>query len=351
MWMEQTALALGQMTDPSDVYYAFPAPLAVPATHIYWKEPFRHRVLRAVTKATGHPIHVRQCWAELDSLTRRYRIDRVLLMLGDPFLHPAYVPHPSCEWVPIYFHPSHLRGSGAISPDRSLASPSCPFIYVLDDAMREPLSRAVGKPVLKMPDFFEPSRSGPTNRTNHLLSNAGGRPIICAIGPITPHKGVASLLQIALKRPDWHILIVGTVQSLRHRKEDLRFLEQASSMKNVTWFRERIDHAELNELTALSRVHYAVYKQFLHSSNKLIRACENRRPLVVSKEGYMAEMVTVHKIGCTCDAASLSSIEEAIATAIESDLSTADWFGYERVNSLARLPDALRAFATPGAPA
>jgi glycosyltransferase involved in cell wall biosynthesis len=277
----------------------------------------------------------------LEALARQHRIDRVLLMLGDAFLHERYMPSPSCEWVPIYFHPSHLRGSGAVSPDRSLTASTCPFIYVLDDAVRGPLSQAVGKPVFKMPDFFEPTRSGPTARTDLLLGSARNKPIICAIGPITPHKCIGTLLQVAEKRPDWHILIVGTVQSRRHRKEDLRLFERATSMANVTWFRERIDHAELNELTSLSTVHYAAYSGFLHSSNKLIRACENRRPLVVAREGYMAEMVIRHRIGTTCDLAALVSVEEAIHAAIDSDWSMADWEGYAQLNSMARLPEAL----------
>jgi hypothetical protein len=342
MWMEQIALALSRMLGPNELYYAFPTPLPVTATHIYWKEPFHHRLLRFVSNQMSTTIHVSRCWAALDSLARRHQIDRVLLMLGDPFLHAHYLPRPSFEWVPIYFHPTHLRGSAAANTDRALKASDCPFIYVLDETIRDQLSRDVGKPVYKMPDFFDSTRSGPTPRTELLLRHAAGKPVICAIGPITPHKGIGPLVQIAERRPDWHILLVGTVQSKRHRREDLSFLRRARSLANVTWFDERIDHAELNELTALSTVHYAVYRNFLHSSNKLIRACENRRPLIVAEDGYMGEMVMKYRIGCTCKASVPESIETAISRAIHADWSTADWAGYEDLNSLDRLPEALQ---------
>ncbi len=341
MWMEQMALALSRMLGPNELHYAFPTPLPVSATHIYWKEPFRHRLLRFVSSKTGSAIHVSRCWAAVQRLARRHRIDRVVFMLGDPFLHPNYLPKPAFDWVPIYFHPTHLRGSGAVSPDSALKVNSCPFIYVLDDTIRDRLCRDVGKPVYKMPDFFDSTRSGPTERTELLLRNAAGKPVICAIGPITPHKGINSLVQIAERRPEWHILLVGTVQSKRHRRDDLALLRRARSLPNVTWFEDRIDHAELNELTALSTVHYAVYRGFPHSSNKLIRACENRRPLIVAEGGYMGEMVTKHRIGYACEASVLDSIETAVSRAIHTDWSCADWSGYEDRNSLSRLPEAL----------
>ena len=321
MWMEEVARVLASVHDGDELFYAFPTPLNVKATHIPCREPLLHRLLRLVTRKTGHPIHVAQCWSALDQLARHHRIDKVLLLHGDPFLHARYVPEPSFDWVPIYFHPTHLRSSGVA-----------------------PLEQAIGKPVIKIPDFFDPARSGATSRTAWLLDQAAGRPVICAIGPITPHKTVGALLRIAEKRLDWHFLLVGAVTSRRHSRDEMRLLDRAASFSNVTWFPERLDHAELNELTALSDIHYAVYKQFPHSSNKLIRACENRRPLIVADRGYMADVVKRYGIGRTCDDAAVGSIEQAIAGALRSDWSGADWQGYEKNNSIDCLAEALEPF-------
>ena len=344
MWMEEVARVLASVHDGDELFYAFPTPLNVKATHIPCREPLLHRLLRLVTRKTGHPIHVAQCWSALDQLARHHRIDKVLLLHGDPFLHARYVPEPSFDWVPIYFHPTHLRSSGDPGPTASLTAPSCPFVYVLDETVVAPLEQAIGKPVIKIPDFFDPARSGATSRTAWLLDQAAGRPVICAIGPITPHKTVGALLRIAEKRLDWHFLLVGAVTSRRHSRDEMRLLDRAASFSNVTWFPERLDHAELNELTALSDIHYAVYKQFPHSSNKLIRACENRRPLIVADRGYMADVVKRYGIGRTCDDAAVGSIEQAIAGALRSDWSGADWQGYEKNNSIDCLAEALEPF-------
>lgn len=341
MWMEQIARAL-QPHLGENLFYAFPQPLETDASYIRCSEPPWHRVLRGVQSRFGGTIHVRACWAALDAVVRKHRIDRVLILHADPFLHDTYVPELSCAWVPIYFHPTFLRERSGECPEQALRSPGCRFIYVLDDHIREQLSLVAGKTVHKIPDFFEPSRSGPTERTRQLIREARGRPVFAAIGPITPHKGVGQFLRVAERRPDWHFLLVGKVRSRRHSAEDLRLLRKAGSTGNVTWFMDRLPHEELNQLTAMSDVHYAVYKDFLHSSNKLIRACENRRPLVVADGGYMAEIVHRYGIGRVCDpTAGVGAIETAMAAAMHGDWSSADWEGYEQQNALSRLPSAL----------
>lgn len=112
-------------------------------------------------------------------------------------------------------------------------------------------------------------------------------------------------------------------------------------MENVTCFLEYLPHDELNTLTAMCAVQFAAYNQFLHSSNKLVRACIYRTPLVVANSGCMGEMVTQHRIGTTCDPTSVASIESAVAIALRIDHTAADWDGYLISNSMNSLRRAV----------
>ena len=112
-------------------------------------------------------------------------------------------------------------------------------------------------------------------------------------------------------------------------------------MENVTCFYEYLPHEELNALTAMCNVQFAAYNQFLHSSNKLVRACEYQRPVVVADVGCMGDMVTQYRLGETCDPTDVASVDAAIARCLKADRPVADWVGYEASNSLRALRQAL----------
>jgi len=341
IWMEETLRALKEIAPHVELMYAFPYAFEGFDGHVEWKEPARHHLLRKLQGLTGRPWLAAAKWRGLARLVKRNRIDRVLMLYADEFLHPAYTPRVSFQWVPVYFHPRFLRGDPMQPPLATLQPASCPFVYVLDEGIRNGLAELTKKPVVKIPDFC-PTECGPdTPRCEEVRRAAAGRPIIGAIGPVTRHKNAGALIEVAKRRPEWHFLIAGLVFPKALSEVERRQVDEARTMPNVTCFFEYLPHEELNTLTAMCTVQFAAYSRFLHSSNKIVRACAYRTPLVVASLGCMGDVVAQHRLGQTCDPADVGSIDTAIARCVSMDLATADWAGYLAFNSLASLRRAL----------
>jgi glycosyltransferase involved in cell wall biosynthesis len=348
IWMEETLRALVEIAPHVELTYAFPYAFDGFDGHVEWKEPARHHVLRKLQGLTGRPWLAAAKWRSLARLVTRSRVDRVLMLYADEFLHPAYTPRVDFQWVPVYFHPRFLRGDPMQPPLATLQADSCPFVYVLDEGIRSGLAELIGKPVVKIPDFC-PTECGPeTARCQAVRRAAAGRPIVGAIGPVTRHKNVGGLIEVAKRRPEWHFLIAGLVFPKALSEAERRLVDEARSMPNVTCFFEYLPHEELNTLTAMCTVQFAAYSRFLHSSNKIVRACVYQTPLVVANQGCMGDVVAQHRLGQTCDPADIGAIDTAISRCISMDLTTADWEGYLASNSLASLRRALAPLVAEG---
>ena len=348
IWMEETLRAVQDIAPQVDLMYAFPYAFENFDGHVEWREPARHHLLRKVQGITGRPWLAAAKWASLARLVKKHRIDRVLMLFADEFLHPTYKPRVDFQWVPIYFHPRFLRGDPIPPPLATLEASSCPYLYVLDEGIRTALAELTGKPVVKIPDFC-PTECGPeTSRCQAVRHAAAGRPIVGAIGPVTRHKNVGRLIEVAKRRPEWHFLIAGLVFPKALSEAERKQVDEARTMANVTCFFEYLPHEELNTLTAMCTVQFAAYSRFLHSSNKIVRACVYRTPLVVADQGCMAEVVTQHRLGKTCDPADRGSIDTAISQCLAMDLSNADWDGYFEANSLPSLRRALAPLVADG---
>lgn len=341
IWMEECLRAIRELAPDVKLSYAFPRPFTIDAHHIMWKEPVYHHVLRKVQAATGWPVLAAAKWRSLARLARGAKADRVLLMFGDEFLHPGFTPRVGFQWVPIYFHPRFLRGDPMEPPLVTLNADSCPYVYVLDAGVREALQNVLRKPVLKIPDFCPMERADDTPRCDALRAAANSRPIVGAIGPVTGHKNIGALIRVAKQRPEWHFLVAGLLFPKSLSPTEQALVDEARGMANVTCYFEYLPHEELNALTAMCNVQFAAYNQFLHSSNKLVRACEFQRPVVVADVGCMGDMVTQYRLGETCDPTNVASVDAALARCLKAERPAADWAGYEAANSLSALRQAL----------
>jgi len=341
IWMEETLRAVREIAPHIEVSYAFPYAFEDSRGHLAWKEPGKHHLLRKLQSLTGRPWLTAAKWRSLQQLVHKTQADRVLMLFADEFLHPRYTPRVDFQWVPVYFHPRFLRGHPMQPPLASLKAPSCPFAYVLDGGIRKALSELTEKPVVKIPDFCPTDCRPATPRCDALRLAAAGRPIIGAIGPITRHKNVGKLIEVAKLHPEWHFLVAGLAFPKALSDKERKSVDEARSMENVTCIFEYLPHDELNTLTSMCAVQFAAYDQFLHSSNKMVRACVYRTPLVVADMGCMGEMVTQHRLGQTCDPTNIASIEAAIDRCLGTDHTVADWDGYLASNSLESLRRAL----------
>jgi hypothetical protein len=341
IWMEECVRAIREIAPDVKLSYAFPRPFDTDAHHITWGEPNYHQVLRKIQAATGWPVLTAAKWRCLATLARVAKADRVLMMFGDEFLHPGFTPRVGFEWVPIYFHPRFLRGDPMKPPLATLGADSCPYVYVLDASIRESLQNLLQKPVLKIPDFCPMTRADATPRCDGLRVAADSRPIVGAIGPLTAHKNIGALIRVAKQRPEWHFLVAGMLFPKSLSPSEKVLVKEAQGMANFTCYFEYLPHEELNALTAMCHVQFAAYNRFLHSSNKLVRACEYQRPVVVADVGCMGDMVRQYRLGETCDPRNVASVDAAIARCLQANRPLGDWAGYEAANSLLALRQAL----------
>lgn len=349
VWMEESVRALVDARPNAEVLYAFPHALPVNATHVAYKEPSNHKYIRRIQRHTGLPAYTFAKWRCLSRLVRQHAVDRVILMYLDDLLNPAFVPTVPFQWVGVYFHPRFIRRPSESSPIKTLRSPSCEALFVLDGGVRAELARQTGKPVFKIPDFCPTNCSGPTKKTELLANKASSRPIVGIIGPVTSHKNIGGILSVAQQRNNLHFLIAGPYFPQAITSHERSLLANAVKQTNVTAFLEHLPHDELNELTAMCSVHFAAYHDFLHSSNKLIRAAAWRIPLVVSDGGYMAECVKTHHMGVVCNPSDAYAISAAIDDALVLDRGHRGWDAYAEANSLDALRTALRPCGIRGA--
>lgn len=349
IWIEESVRALADEETGAEVLYAFPHALPVCATHVSYKEPAIHKYLRRIQRYTGLPVYTAAKWRCLGRLVRRHSVDRVILMYMDDLLNPTFVPTVPFRWVGVYFHPRFIRKPSESSPIETLRSPSCEALYVLDGGVQVELAKQTRKPVFKIPDFCPTNCSGPTTKTTLLTEQAQGRPIVGIIGPVTSHKNIGGILSVAQMRDDLHFLIAGPCFPRSITSLERSLLANAVKQTNVTAFLEHLPHDELNELTAMCSVHFAAYHDFLHSSNKLIRAAAWRIPLVVSDSGYMAECVKTHHMGVVCNPSDAYAISAAIDHALVLDRDHRGWDEYAESNSLDALRTALRPCGIRGA--
>lgn len=342
VWMEESIRALVAENTGAEVMYAWPHAFAVTATHIRFSAPNSHNYFRRIQRHTGMPVYTAAKWRRIGDLVRRHAVDRVVLMYLDDLLSPKYVPRIDFNWVGVYFHPRFIRKPSEPSPIETLRSPSCEGLYVLDGGVQAELAKQIAKPVLKIPDFCPTDCSGPTTRTELLADQSLSRPIVGIIGPITSHKNIGGILSIAARREDLHFLIAGPYFPRSITRNERALLAKVMRQPNVTAFLEHLPHDELNELTAMCSIHFAAYHDFLHSSNKLIRSATWQKPLVVAKDGYMAECVERYRLGVTCNPTESNSISAAIEQALAMNRNHCGWQAYAEANSLAALRTALR---------
>jgi glycosyltransferase involved in cell wall biosynthesis len=152
---------------------------------------------------------------------------------------------------------------------------------------------------------------------------------------------VGALIEVAKRHPEWHFLVAGLAFPNALADGERKRVDEAQHMENVTCFLEYLPHEELNTLTAMCAIQFAAYSRFLHSSNKMVRACVYHTPLVVADVGCMGEMVSQYRFGETCDPANVASIEAAIARSLMIDQKAANWDGYLASNSLESLRRSL----------
>ena len=305
------------------------------------------QTVRSVCSVHGNPDLVFFAW--LDSYLTGYLpvtlIDRLF-----PF-----------AWSGLYFHPRHLRVSGGEGkprtgwfalPDQFLArSKWATSVAVLDsgvlNVMRDRLS---SKPVVTLPDFTDevpPSEHSPL--VAEIRAKARGRKIIGLLGGLERRKGLLTLIRIAGRstKPDWYFVFAGVLREETFSGRDLAEVQTFfSAQREDSFFHlNRIpDDAQFNAIVKACDVIFAVYEDFPHSSNLITKAALFGKSILVSRGGYMEEVVRSYGLGECVSAGDVQSVSSALCRLINlsgSDDRKSNARQYAQEQSQERLRSAL----------
>lgn len=256
--------------------------------------------------------------------------DLVFFPYLDGLLHPLLFPVIvdrlfKVPWCGVYFHPRHLRSPNRIRRwligDVALRSQYCTGVAVLDKgiAMRINANHCV-----IMPEFAMLTKPDEDNEAvRKIYKQAQNRPIIGMFGTISKRKGLIALIQVIQASPsELFFLIVGklveTDLSLQERQTIAHFLD--SLPENCYVYLDWIhSDAQFDGMLKTCTLLTAVYADFYHSSNMLVKASQFGIPIVVSNRYYMCEQVTEYDLGLCVDENDPVALLDAINVLLQKD--------------------------------
>lgn len=252
--------------------------------------------------------------------TLRFQADHPLILKLYKLLVRLFGPS---NWMGLYFHPTHLRMASRsekteFSIDSVFTLPTCKGIALLDEGVKTQLEYITKKPVIGFPDItniVHDEKPGPA--VAEVLKLAKGRRIVSLLGMQSKRKGVLSLIRIASEciKDDVFFLFGGPLDRATYSETELSLIDDFVERKpeNCFFHFEHLqDGPEFNELVKLSSLIYAVYLNFPHSSNLLVKAAFFGKPVLVSNEYYMGELVDKYQLGDTVNPNNLLEIKEKI---------------------------------------
>jgi glycosyltransferase involved in cell wall biosynthesis len=177
-------------------------------------------------------------------------------------------------------------------------------IAVLDAGIVSALrSKLPGKEAVVLPDFSdEVPASAHYKLAEEIRARAKGRKIIGLLGALARRKGLLTLIRIAKQSASqgWYFVFAGEFLeetfSIEEQEEIKSFFDK--QRENCTFHINKIpDDAQFNALVNVCDVIFAMYEDFLHSSNLITKSAIFGKSVLVSTGGYMEEVVRRYKLG------------------------------------------------------
>lgn len=218
------------------------------------------------------------------------------------------------SWSGLYFHPRHFRDLKSDgSPRKGYFPPPVNFIAqsmqassiaVLDAGIVSALrSKLHGKQAVVLPDFSdEIPASAHYKLAEEIRARAKGRKIIGLLGALARRKGLLTLIRIVNQSvsKDWYFVFAGEFLEETFSKEEREEIKSFfdKQRENCTFHINNIpDDAQFNALVNVCDVIFAMYEDFLHSSNLITKSAIFGKSVLVSAGGYMEEVVRRYKLG------------------------------------------------------
>ena len=247
------------------------------------------------------------------------------------------------NWSGLYMNPKNFRSKlsyqalrkGPLEPNHLLTCKRCKALTVLDRKSVKWLQKKTRKPVVALPDITDGSQPDFEFNPLKLLSEKlRHKKKILLIGVLQKRKGVMQLMELIdhelLK--DYAIIMAGRLVRESFSREDLQIIEDRESSADDSKFfflQELPTEAIFNAFISSADIIYACYDGFLHSSNMIGKAALFKKPILVARGGYMAEIVKDFKLG---ESVHYGNTEELIL-AIRKSESRQDTYGFEAYNS------------------
>ncbi len=231
------------------------------------------------------------------------------------------------NWSGLYFRPGHLRlgqklsaiRRGPLNPDAVLKSCRCLAVAVLDEGITEKLcAKSKGKLVIVFPDIADASPPDSNfSVVKQIQDKACGRKVIGLLGSLAKRKGFLTLLEVAQKteQENWFFVFAGQLVERTFLPEDLEKIQAVvkSAPDNCHFHFDHIPgESQFNALVNVCDILFAVYINFLHSSNILTKASVFEKPVLVSNKFCMGERVHKFNLGCRIDENNVPDCIEAL---------------------------------------
>lgn len=301
---------------------------------------FAYRSVLARVVREGHRFHAVALWMDLLINVLLCRLQgfpapkSILLCWADAYRIPALRPFvrrlvkrlvalllPS-QWAGILFHPTHWRMPEVRTPERLVLDevfswPNCEAVGVLDHGLVQSGRLPFAEKAHPFPDIINDQAGdlawGPIKT---LQQRAQGKTIVSLLGVLAPRKGILPFLQLPERFAERHFFVLaGPVAWASYSAEEAtalkRFLDAPPA--NVMLHLQSIkDGAQFNAFIEASDVLYAVYRQFPHASNLVVKAARFGKRILVAEGYYMAELVEGHQQGLAVDPEHLESIAKGL---------------------------------------
>ncbi len=265
------------------------------------------------------------------------------------------------KWSGLWFHPWYLRKKqklsllrrGPFTNHNALLSRNCTGVGILDEGVADEMQSLLGKkPVVIFPDVADASAPDPHyGPALEIREKACGRKIIAIIGGLERRKGVMNLMDIARRsaKENWFFVFAGRLVRSTFSSVELNDFSSfaGSNPSNCYFLLHHIpDEPQFNALIDTADVLFAVYPNFLSSSNQLTKAALFRKPVLVSDSFCMGERVQQYGIGLAIPENDVAACIRALHQLCDPDetagiLKSARFDDYSKAHSLDRLREAF----------
>lgn len=280
-------------------------------------------------------------WKLIKKYTQQHNIDDVLILELDQYQLSIGSQTTPFSVSGIYFRP-HYRieaiGEGRVNKFKywllrkkklwleiyMCRNKNLKQIFILNDQQAVDSMNQLLRPVFNyLPDpilSYEPSQV--PIRETYKIQN--GRRIFLVFGSIDERKNIENIFSAcAMLDPkvaaQATLLVIGTVKA--HYKETLsnmlHVLNQKQPDLQVIYRDQFVDNDEMETLFQECDVPLLIYRDFFVSSGLLGQAAKHNKPVLVSKHGVMAELVSHYKLGGCVSPKDIAGISALIGQLVQ----------------------------------